>query len=59
MNFGNNQQDLMEIENVNYGPKNHEKLGANFLRNLKVPESICEIVEKHVLAKRYLVFKVS
>lgn len=49
----------MIVNNINYGPQNHEKLGADFLRNLNVPESICCIVEGHVQAKRYLVSKVT
>jgi hypothetical protein len=37
---------------------NHEKLGADYLRLNKVPEMICHLVENHVTAKRYLVYKV-
>jgi putative nucleotidyltransferase with HDIG domain len=49
----------MILNNVNYGTKNHDKLGADYLRSLKVPENVCMFVENHVIAKRYLVFKVS
>jgi len=49
----------MMFEGVNYGPMNHEKLGADFLRSFKIAESVCELVEKHVSAKRYFVFKVN
>ena len=37
-----------------YGIMRHEILGANFLRNLGLPEIIPELVESHVGAKRYL-----
>ena len=37
-----------------YGIKNHQKLGADFLRNLKIPEIIPELVESHVNTKKYL-----
>ena len=39
------------------GVKNHEKVGADFLRKLNVPSPIPELVEGHVLAKRYLTYK--
>ena len=39
------------------GVKNHEKIGADFLRKLNVPSPIPELVEGHVLAKRYLTYK--
>lgn len=50
--------EQMILNKVNYGTKNHEKLGANYLRSLNVPENICMFVENHVIAKRYLVYKV-
>lgn len=43
---------------IDYGVEEHEKLGANFLRKLDVPEKICYFVENHIAAKRYLVYKV-
>ena len=43
---------------VNFGVDKHEKLGADYLRQLGVPEKICYFVENHVAAKRYLVYKV-
>ena len=49
---------LIFINFTSYGPQNHEKLGADYLRKLKIPESICYLVENHFTAKRYLVFKV-
>jgi len=39
------------------GVKNHEKVGADFLKNLGIPEPIPYLVENHVAAKRYLCFK--
>ena len=56
--FEEKQGKEMIHNNINYGLANHEKLGADFLRNLNVAESVCCIVEGHVQAKRYLVFKV-
>ena len=38
----------------NFGIKNHQVLGANFLRELGIPEIIPELVESHVSTKRYL-----
>jgi 2-amino-1-hydroxyethylphosphonate dioxygenase (glycine-forming) len=40
-----------------YGVKNHEKLAAVYLRDLKFPEYVIDVVENHVNAKRYLVSK--
>lgn len=37
-----------------FGIKNHEVLGANFLRELGIPEIIPDLVESHVYAKKYL-----
>ena len=36
------------------GIKDHEKLGADFLRSLGIIEPVCELVESHVQAKRYI-----
>ena len=36
------------------GVKNHEKVGADYLRKLDIPYPIPELVEGHVQAKRYL-----
>lgn len=41
----------------NLGVKDHEKIGAVFLRKLNIPYPIPELVEGHVQAKRYLTFK--
>jgi 2-amino-1-hydroxyethylphosphonate dioxygenase (glycine-forming) len=38
------------------GITNHEKVGADFLRSLGFSEKIAQLVESHVLAKRYLCF---
>lgn len=41
----------------NYGVKEHEKLGADFLRAAGFSERMATLVESHVPAKRYLTFK--
>lgn len=38
-----------------YGISEHEKAGAAFLRERGFPEKVCQLVEQHVSAKRYLV----
>jgi len=38
------------------GVMNHELVGADYLRSLGFPETICILVQKHVDAKRYLTF---
>lgn len=40
-----------------FGIINHEKIGAQFLRNRGFSERIARLVENHVSAKRYLTFK--
>ena len=40
-----------------YGVQNHEKIGADYLRQAGFSEKIARIVESHVQAKRYLTFK--
>ena len=40
-----------------YGVKNHEKIGADYLRQAGFSEKITRLVESHVQAKRYLTFK--
>ena len=39
------------------GIKRHDIVGAEFLRQLGFPESLCQFVRHHVDAKRYLVYK--
>lgn len=39
----------------NLGVKDHEKVGADYLRSLGCDEKVCDLVENHVNAKRYLV----
>lgn len=41
----------------NLGTKNHEGLGAAFLRTLGFSDKTCALVERHVEAKRYLTYK--
>lgn len=40
-----------------FGIKSHEKTGADFLREKGFPEKIARLVENHVQAKRYLIYK--
>ncbi len=40
-----------------YGVMQHEKLGADYLRQKGFPERIAQLVENHVQAKRYLIYK--
>lgn len=42
---------------LNYGVKKHETLGRNMLESLGIPDPIPKLVENHVKAKRYLLFK--
>jgi phosphonate degradation associated HDIG domain protein len=39
-----------------YGTKDHEKLGADYLRQKGFSEKIARLVESHVAAKRYLTY---
>ena len=38
----------------NLGVKSHEKVGSYYLREHGFPEDVCNLVENHVSAKRYL-----
>jgi len=40
-----------------YGTVDHERLGADFLRQRGFPEKVAQLIEHHVNAKRYLVYK--
>lgn len=40
-----------------YGTVDHEKLGADYLREQGFSEKVAQLIEHHVNAKRYLVFK--
>lgn len=40
-----------------YGTVDHERLGADFLRQRGFSEKIAQLIEHHVDAKRYLVYK--
>ena len=40
-----------------YGTVDHERLGADYLRELGFSEKTAQLIENHVNAKRYLVFK--
>jgi len=47
----NKENDL-----VGLGIKNHEQVGAHYLRIMGFPEKVTSLVESHVRAKRYLCF---
>jgi putative nucleotidyltransferase with HDIG domain len=38
-----------------YGIHNHELVGSNYLRELKLDETICDLIQNHVNVKRYLI----
>ena len=40
-----------------FGVVDHERLGADWLRNLGFPERVVDIVRNHVAAKRYLCWR--
>ncbi|GAB2594223.1 HD domain-containing protein [Spirosoma areae] len=40
-----------------YGTVDHEKLGADYLREQGFSEKVAQLIENHVNAKRYLVYK--
>ena len=40
-----------------YGLKNHEKIGKQYLIDNGIPQPIPDLVESHVSSKRYLTFK--
>ena len=47
-----------EVESMDgMGNVDHEKLGADFLRELGFSERLASLVESHVVAKRYLTYK--
>lgn len=50
-----NQGDFETMDG--YGILSHEKIGADFLRDLGFPERIAKLVENHVQAKRYLTYR--
>lgn len=49
--------DEVMDNNEPIGVKDHEIIGANFLRAHGAPAVVCELVASHVKAKRYLVYK--
>lgn len=42
---------------ISVGVTGHERIGAEYLRNLGFSEKICKLVESHVPVKRYLTSK--
>jgi phosphonate degradation associated HDIG domain protein len=50
--------DDAEAESMDgFGNMDHEKLGADYLRELGFSERLANLVESHVIAKRYLTYK--
>ncbi|MBL7737886.1 MAG: HD domain-containing protein [Chitinophagaceae bacterium] len=50
-------EHIMPVQQMNgYGVVDHEKLGADFLRNKGFSETIASLVKNHVQAKRYLTY---
>lgn len=43
--------------NGDLGTQNHEIIGSNYLKSIGFPLKICELVKRHVDAKRYLCYK--
>ncbi|KAJ2074855.1 hypothetical protein GGH13_001023 [Coemansia sp. S155-1] len=44
----------MTEADINVGVVDHDRVGAEYLRKLGFPKKTCELIESHVLAKRYL-----
>ena len=56
--IGHLVEHLMPVKKMaDVGVADHEKLGADFLRERGFGENICSLVQSHVQAKRYLTFK--
>lgn len=53
----NEQNSMISGDGNNYGVLDHEKVGAQWLRELGVGERLCRLIESHVQAKRYLTYK--
>ncbi|XP_060079278.1 2-amino-1-hydroxyethylphosphonate dioxygenase (glycine-forming)-like [Ylistrum balloti] len=49
--------EKMVTSGTNLGAKDHDVLGGQFLRELGFPDKVCNLVQGHVQAKRYLVWK--
>ncbi|OWF55431.1 uncharacterized protein LOC110460342 isoform X2 [Mizuhopecten yessoensis] len=47
----------MITDGTNLGAMDHDVLGGQFLRKLGFPDKVCDLVQGHVQAKRYLVWK--
>ncbi|XP_069118280.1 2-amino-1-hydroxyethylphosphonate dioxygenase (glycine-forming)-like [Argopecten irradians] len=50
-------KESMVTSGTNLGAKDHDKVGGQFLRDLGFPNIICDLVQGHVQAKRFLVWK--
>lgn len=50
-------EDESEQMEENLGMKNHEVIGANFLKQKGFSDLVCALIQGHVAAKRYLTFK--
>jgi 2-amino-1-hydroxyethylphosphonate dioxygenase (glycine-forming) len=47
-------EDMRDESLMKLGVKQHEKIGANYLRGLGIEKDIPELVESHVISKRWL-----
>jgi phosphonate degradation associated HDIG domain protein len=58
--IGHLAEFIMPVEQMDgVGVVDHEKIGADFLREKGFSEKICRLVQSHVEAKRYLTYKYS
>ncbi len=56
--IGHLAEHVMPVEKMEgAGVVDHEKLGANYLKEKGFSEKICSLVQSHVQAKRYLTYK--
>ncbi|XP_033733679.1 2-amino-1-hydroxyethylphosphonate dioxygenase (glycine-forming)-like [Pecten maximus] len=47
----------MASGDLNLGTRDHDVVGGQYLRDIGFPDKVCDIVQGHVQAKRYLVWK--
>lgn len=48
------EMEMRQEDGASLGIVGHEGIGAAFLRDLGMPSLVCELVQNHVTAKRYL-----
>ena len=52
------KSEIMLLDNINYGVKNHEKIGADYLRKLNFNKITCDLVENHIKIKDIYYLKI-